>query len=73
MDKNIPDGLKKMKETFLRIWEELKKFANEVLDIIYQRNEHKKHEYNWHVPLDTTRHSQIKIPSVDIPRIRNHI
>lgn len=55
-----------VKDAVIDIWEEIKS-AFKLTEI------DERHKRNWHVPLDTSKLSQITLPNIHIPNIRNGI
>lgn len=59
-------------ETVSNIINEIVRNVQIIIDNIVQKREN-GHNYNWHVPLDTTKFSKVKIKVPKIPHIRNNI
>lgn len=42
----------KLKETFIELWDFVKEKIDEIYESIYNTHINKKHDYNWHVPIN---------------------
>lgn len=59
-----------IKDGIVEMWERLKEIISRIAKQLAVK---KCHVYNWYVPMNTTKLSQVAIMKPRIPHIRNHI
>lgn len=69
----VQQAFESVKQTFISAFEAIKEIVSKIADCIVRRDETEKHRKHWRIPMDTTKPSQVRMPNVNLPRIRNHI
>jgi len=72
-EQEVKDTIKLIIDVFSEVINGVKNIIKETVRLINEYRERKAHDYNWNVPMDTTRLSQVRVPNVKLPRIRNLI
>lgn len=66
------EDLKELGKAVLEVWEVIKDIARRIVDVIYEKSTKDKQKYNWTVPKDMSRKSQVLTVKRPIPKIRSN-